>query len=110
MIVKNKKKVNYPRMISGIRVTDADYAKLKSDAEKTGLKFAEHVRQLLVKGKSVNTDALAAVRKEINKIGVNMNQLAHQANAAGYDDSIYLDAIDTLNELKKKLMEKINAI
>jgi DNA polymerase/3'-5' exonuclease PolX len=106
MEARNKKKVNYSRMISGIRVSEADYAKLKRDAEKVGVRFAEHIRQLLTTGKSVNTDALALLRKEINKIGVNINQIAHACNAQGYDPEMYDEIIKEL----VKLRERINAI
>jgi hypothetical protein len=105
MLVKNKKKVNYPRMLTGIRVTERDYQRLKREAEATGLKFTDHIRQLLTTGKAVSSDRLAEVRREINKIGVNINQIAHRANEHGYDDSIYIDALGILDELKRKLTE-----
>jgi flagellin-like hook-associated protein FlgL len=103
MIVKNKKRINYPQMLSGIRVSDADYERLKRDAEKTGLKFADHIRQLLVKGKSVNTDALASIRREINKIGTNINQIAHQANSQSYDPSMYDAILAEITKLREKV-------
>lgn len=105
MIAKNKKQVRFPKMLSGIRVSEADYQRLKREAEATGLKFTDHIRQLLTTGRSVNTDALAAVRREINKIGVNVNQLAHAANSQGYDPAMYHDALGVLDELKRKLAE-----
>lgn len=100
---KKKKKINYPRMLSGIRVSEADYEKLKQDAEKTGLKFVEHCRQLLVNGKSVNTDALADVRREINRIGVNVNQIAWKANSQGYDASMYDSVLAELAKMREKI-------
>ncbi len=105
--VKNKKKINFPMMLSGIRVSESDYAKLKADAMKTGLKFTEHVRQILTTGRSINTDALALIRKEINKIGVNCNQIAHQANAAGYSPDMYDAILKELSALKEKISHAI---
>lgn len=103
MYAKNKKKINFPKMLTGIRVSESDYAKLKADAMKTGLKFTEHCRQLLTTGRSVNTDALAAVRREINKVGTNINQIAHQANASGHDSAMYDDILKELSKLREKI-------
>jgi hypothetical protein len=89
-------------MLSGIRVSESDYVRLKQGAESVGISFAEHCRQLLTNGKAVNSDKLSDIRLELNKIGVNINQIAHRANAQGYDSEMYDSVISEIAELRRK--------
>ncbi|MDA8338671.1 MAG: plasmid mobilization relaxosome protein MobC [Nitrospiraceae bacterium] len=49
------------------------------------------------------TDSLSAVRREINHIGHNVNQIAHRANADGYDAAMYDAVLDELTKLREKI-------
>ena len=68
-----------------LRLDAAHYARLTETAQTAGLKI-EHMLRQLIMGVSLRPrppDTYAALLRELNAIGNNVNQLAHQANARG---------------------------
>lgn len=68
-----------------LRLDAAHYAKLRETAQVTGLKIEPMLRQLImgVQLRPRPPDTYAALLRELNAIGNNVNQLAFQANARG---------------------------
>ena len=68
-----------------LRLDAAQYARLTEMARTTGLKIEPMLRQLImgVQLRPRPPDTYAALLRELHAIGVNINQLAHQANARG---------------------------
>lgn len=68
-----------------LRLDAAHYAKLRETALATGLKIEPMLRQLImgVQLRPRPPDTYAALLRELNAIGNNVNQLAFQANARG---------------------------
>lgn len=82
------------------RLTPALRQKIKQDAKAANLKEAEYVRRLIDHKEIISREAYQDRERliyEINKIGVNINQLAYHANAGTYS---YMDAIELTNALK----------
>ena len=68
-----------------LRLDAAHYARLTETAQTAGLKLEPMLRQLIM-GVTLRPrppDTYAALLRELNAIGNNVNQLAHQANARG---------------------------
>ncbi|MEL6499793.1 MAG: plasmid mobilization relaxosome protein MobC [Cyanobacteria bacterium J06623_1] len=71
-----------------IRLTDAERVQLNLDADRVGTTTASYARQVLIdapipkqsKRPTVETELLRKTLAELNKIGSNINQLAHSHN------------------------------
>lgn len=68
-----------------LRLDASHYAKLRETAQVTGLKIEPILRQLImgVQLRPRPPDTYAALLRELNAIGNNVNQLAFQSNARG---------------------------
>ena len=68
-----------------LRLNADEYAHLQAQAGATGLKMEPLLRQLImgVELRPRPPDTYAALLRELNAIGNNVNQLAFQANARG---------------------------
>lgn len=69
-----------------IRITEAQYTRLHADAERSGMTISGLAEQLVCKGRvAVVTRAEAgldrAMVSELKRLGNNLNQIAHAANA-----------------------------
>ena len=74
-----------------IRLTQAELAAISELAGASGLSLSEYVRQRLLTGKVTPRPALddAQVLAELNRCGVNLNQIAKRLNAgAGLPTSV----------------------
>lgn len=98
-------------------MSEADYAILESKIRKAyGIpehyviqkRLGDYMRQAALRTKITDikqlTDVLSLLRRELNHIGVNCNQLAHAANSQGYDSSIADDFNRLLDKTKKVLV------
>jgi len=63
-----------------IRMTEADYEKMKRRVEKSGKNQAEYLRQAILKKEIVNTDGMKSLIPELKRIGNNLNQIARSVN------------------------------
>ena len=66
-----------------LRLSNKDYEKLKRDSENVGLNKSDYLRKLINQQelKPKPPDSYSKLAWEIHKVGVNINQLAHKANA-----------------------------
>lgn len=94
-----------------IRMTSEDKELLRAKADKAGLTQSEYVRKL-IRGEKIhehsiqNINMLKGLIGETNKIGVNINQIVHNANMGKYSDY----EKEKLFALMKKLYEKVNEL
>ena len=78
-----------------IRLTEAELADLHIQADLAGLSVTELVRQRATSGKVTPKRGLvdAQLLSEINRIGVNLNQIAHVLNRGDDRDPHHLDHV-----------------
>ena len=71
--------------IPPIRFTVAELAHIQEQAARAGLSLSDYCRRVLLRRKVAPaiTDTDEAVLADLNRIGVNLNQLAKRANASG---------------------------
>lgn len=87
-------------------LTDAEFMHLTDQAKAAGLKKEPFIRKLL-NGESIRArppDTYYQLLREINAIGVNINQIAHIANA---ERRISNDRIEYAVMLVDEIMEKL---
>ena len=68
-----------------IWVTEEERLRLIEKASVANISMSEYIRQMIELGMivHVDTDSIRDLSNEINKIGVNINQVAHAVNAKG---------------------------
>ena len=76
-----------------LRLNASEYTRLHQQAETAGLKMEPMLRQLIM---GVNLrprppDTYAALLRELNAIGTNINQIAHNTNAKKEADQTDID-------------------
>lgn len=78
-----------------IRLTEAELADLHLQADRAGLSITELVRQRAVSGKVTPKLGLADAQllSELNRVGVNLNQIARTLNRGGDRDPHHLDHV-----------------
>ena len=88
-----------------IRMTLAAKIYVEEQAQSAGLSLTDYLRTLAlfeeVKPPKTKSDALMLT--ELNRIGVNLNQIAHAANIGRNDEAILRYAIDELVALMTKV-------
>lgn len=107
----NNKKPNRKRKYPcQFYVDEEELAFIKYKMTKAGIKNqSEYLRQMAVYGKTVNLDFsdLRPIYNEINKIGVNLNQVARIANTTG---TLYRNDIADLRDKFQTIISSIEAI
>lgn len=94
-----------------IRMTSEDKELLREKAGKASLTQSEYVRKL-IRGEKIHEHSLKSITQinnlihETNKIGVNINQIVHNAHMGKYSDY----EKEKLFALMKKLYEKVNEV
>ena len=87
------------------RLTLSERGYVEEQAANAGMNMAEYLRVLVlseeVKPRKSRSDA--NVLTELNRIGVNLNQIAHAANIGRNDEAILRYAIDELVALMSKV-------
>ena len=71
--------------IPPLRVTPAELLAIQEQAARAGLSLSEYCRRVILRHrvKAAVTDRDVAALAELNRIGVNLNQLARRANTSG---------------------------
>ena len=89
-----------------LRLTEDEHSHLEKQAKKAGLTRAQFLRNVVmgIQLRARPPDTYYKLLKEINAIGVNINQIAHIANA---EQSISKDKIDYLTKLLDEIMNKV---
>ncbi len=92
-----------------IRLNDIEYAKLQDDITKSNITISDYIRKLILKEKIKEKPdyKFYEVMKQLSKIGVNLNQIAHKANATNeIDKEYYKIEAKKWKELSKEIKEK----
>lgn len=104
-----EKREKRKRMIQKkIRLTEEEDRFISTKVSESGMaNFNSFARIMLIMGevKILNFEELRELRKEINRIGVNVNQIAKKVNE---DDQISLNELSQILELQKDLKETVN--
>lgn len=91
-----------------IRLTEEEARFISTKVAKSGMtNFNAFARIMLIMGevKILNFEELKELRKEINRIGVNINQVAKKVNE---DDQASLNELSQILELQKHLKDTVN--
>ena len=91
-----------------IRLTEEENRFISTKVAESGMtNFNAFARIMLIMGevKILNFEELRELRKEINRIGVNINQVAKKVNE---DDQASLNELGQILELQKHLKDTIN--
>lgn len=107
IFLKNREKRK--RMIQKkIRLTEEEARFISAKVAESGMtNFNAFARIMLIMGevKILNFEELRELRKEINRIGVNINQVAKKVNE---DDQASLNELSQILELQKYLKDTVN--
>lgn len=96
MMKKEKNRLRDKQL--NIRVTDYEYQLIKERMEKSGsCSFREFIVEAATKGYIIEVDYsdLKELAYEINKIGTNINQIAHKINA---ENAVYKSQMEEIQE------------
>lgn len=91
-----------------IRLTEEEARFISTKVSESGMtNFNAFARIMLIMGevKILNFEELRELRKEINRIGVNINQVAKKVNE---DDQASLNELSQILELQKYLKDTVN--
>ena len=91
-----------------IRLTEEEARFISTKVAESGMtNFNAFARIMLIMGevKILNFEELKELRKEINRIGVNINQVAKKVNE---DDQASLNELSQILELQKYLKDTVN--
>lgn len=87
-----------PKQIA-IRLTEEEFAKVKAQVEKSGLKQQDYLIRAITNKPITNTDGLKELVPEIKRVGNNLNQLSRKANEG------YVIGVEQLEQAQKELSE-----
>lgn len=82
-----------------IRLTEEEFAKVKAQVEKSGLKQQDYLIRAITNKPISNTDGLKELVPEIKRVGNNLNQLSRKANEG------YVIGVEQLEQAQKELSE-----
>ena len=89
-----------------VRLDEKEYSHLKQESQKVNMKMEPYIRKLImgVEVRPRPPDDFYKLLREINAIGVNINQIAHIANA---EKKAPDDRIEYAVALVDEIMEKV---
>ena len=92
----------------GTRLNEAEHKKLMDLCDSTGLGTTRLLRKLIVDQELPTGPSrdLRAVLRAIDRVGNNMNQLAHRANAVGLIDRAEWDRVKALHRELREQVER----
>ena len=94
-----------------LHLTPTEKKQLKEKAEQSKLSISKYLIALSENKKIVSVEKLPDLFLEITRIGVNINQIAHVANAQKYVNTRQIYEIQNLlREVDKHMMEIIKAL
>jgi len=94
-----------------LHLTPTEKKQLKEKAEQSKLSISKYLIALSENKKIVTVEKLPDLLLEITRIGVNINQIAHVANAQKYVNTRQIYEIQNLlREVDKHMMEIIKAL
>ena len=92
----------------GTRLNEAEHKKLQELCKQTGLGSTRLLRQLITETeiKAPPTPELRELIRAVDRIGNNLNQLAHRANAVGLIDRAEWDRVKALHRELREQVER----
>lgn len=94
-----------------IRLTDIEYENVKAKAEYCNLTISDYMRKQIMDGIVIKYESfdIKALGNELNKIGVNINQIAKHVNEKGgeYDRQDMDNLIKEFQEMQAVIYEKV---
>ena len=92
-----------------VRLNDIEYAKLLDDIAVSKENISEYIRKLIL-GKEIKEKPdreFYKIMKQLSKIGVNLNQIAHKANRTNViDKDYYNQEAKEWHELSRQIKSK----
>ena len=92
-----------------VRLNDIEYAKLLDDIAVSKANISDYIRKLIL-GKEIKEKPdreFYKIMKQLSKIGVNLNQIAHKANSTNVIDKDYYEQeAKNWNELSREIKSK----
>lgn len=92
-----------------IMLNDIELAKLESDCKKANLCYGEYFRKLLMENEIKEKPGIEfyEIMKQLSKIGVNLNQIAHKANSTNnIDKDFYKRESEEWHSFAKEIKRK----
>ena len=92
-----------------IMLNEIEDEKLKADCKKCKLTYGEYFRKLLMEEQIKEKPGIEfyEVMKQLSKIGVNLNQIAHKANSTNkIDKDYYQKEADEWHKFAKEIKSK----
>ena len=92
-----------------VRLSDIEYKKLLDDIDRSKETISSYIRKLIIgtQLKEKPDYEFYNVMKELTKIGVNLNQIAHVANSTNViDKDFYNQEAKKWNELSRQIKNK----
>lgn len=83
------------------RLSETEASRLRGKCTVANVSESEFIRQLINTSEPVSFDALEAIKWELKKVGVNVNQLAYRANSRGISADILTAMAGELAEIEK---------
>lgn len=94
-----------------IRLTDAEYQYLHDKAKSCELTMSDYIRKIIGDGIIVKYESfdIKELSNELNKIGVNINQIAHHINAKGgeYEKQDMDNLISEFSEMESLIFKRV---
>lgn len=88
-----------------IRVTVAEKEKILNNAKKAGLRLSRYVRNCCLKDNVIVLTDLSVLIKELNKVGVNLNQISRLCNEQLITCPDISETKEELKKIYKELMK-----
>ena len=92
-----------------IMLNEIENEKLISDCQKANLSYGEYFRKLLMEKEIKEKPGIEfyEVMKQLSKIGVNLNQIAHKANSINkIDEDYYKEVTDEWHRFAREVKQK----
>jgi hypothetical protein len=93
--------------VLGLRITPAERAEIEDQAERLGISPADFMRRRVLGYRlpplSDEAKARASLALAFNRVGVNMNQIAHRLNAGGEASEVEVQLLAMIEQLKAEL-------
>lgn len=94
-----------------IRLTPAEYELLQKKSKEQGLTMSAYIRLIIIGKTKENNEKIDKLIYEVNKAGVNINQIAQKLNAKGIYHGDELKAVQRQLELvmEKALLDDVSS-
>ena len=92
-----------------VRLNDIEYAKLLDDVSKSNENISDYIRKLImsIQIKEKPDYEFYEVMKQLSKIGVNLNQIAHKANSTNViDKDFYKNEAEEWHKFAREVKKK----